>query len=281
MKESLYDVCVIGHITKDIIKIGNIKKEIPGGSAYYVSIALKTLGLKPFVITKLSENDKYLFDELRKHQIPFILRKSKNTTIFENIYKKDVRIQKVTSVASPFEIKDLPNIKVRMFYLGPLTKNDFSLEIFEHLGSSGYRVALDVQGFLRKIDKNEVKMEKWGKKEVFSYVEILHADEIESRILSEEEDVEKAAKKLAQFGPKEVIITLGKKGSFIFAKGKSFFIPPLKTKVVDPTGCGDTYMASYIYKRLTSSEDFYEIGRFCTKITSIKLKRFGPFNSWD
>ncbi len=279
MKEVIYDVGVIGHITKDIIKIGDIKKEITGGSAYYVSIALKTLGLNPFVVTKLSEKDEYLLNELKKYEIPFILRKSENTTIFENIYEKDVRIQRIISVASPFKIEDLPNIKVKMFYLGSLTKEDFSLEIFRHL--SKYRIALEVQGFLRKIEKNQVKMKDWEEKEVLSYVEILHADEMEAKILSGEKDIEMAAKKLASFGPKEIIITLGKKGSLIFAKGRSFFIPPPKTEVIDPTGCGDTYMAGYLYKRLMFSEDFYEIGKFCTKIASLKLKKFGPFDSWD
>jgi len=47
------------------------------------------------------------------------------------------------------------------------------------------------------------------------------------------------------------------------------------TSVVDPTGCGDTYMAGYICKRLTS-EDFNEIGKFASKIASLKLERFSP-----
>uniref|UniRef100_A0A7C4NUB1 Carbohydrate kinase PfkB domain-containing protein n=1 Tax=Thermodesulfobacterium geofontis TaxID=1295609 RepID=A0A7C4NUB1_9BACT len=70
-------------------------------------------------------------------------------------------------------------------------------------------------------------------------------------------------------------MTLGKKGSLIYAKGEFYSIPAVVTSVVDPTGCGDTYMAGYICKRLTS-EDFNEIGKFASKIASLKLERFSP-----
>ncbi|MEW6162748.1 MAG: PfkB family carbohydrate kinase [Nitrospirota bacterium] len=274
MKSVIYDVCVIGHITKDIIRIGNIRKELPGGSAYYVSIALKSLGLKPFVVTRLHKNDKYLLEDLKKNDITVFLGKSERTTIFENIYKGDLRIQRVMSVASPFTIKDLPDITPRIFYIGSLTRGDIPTDMLDFLRE--YKIALDVQGFLRKIDGNIVKMEDWEDKEVLSYVDILHADEMEAKILSGEGDIKKAAKKLSQFGPKEVVITLGKSGSLIYAKEELFSIPSFETSIVDPTGCGDTYMAGYIYKRLTS-EDFYKIGKFSSAIASLKLKRFGTF----
>ncbi|MDI6890711.1 MAG: hypothetical protein QMC83_07220 [Thermodesulfovibrionales bacterium] len=33
-----------------------------------------------------------------------------------------------------------------------------------------------------------------------------------------------------------------------YAKGKFYSIPSFVASIVDPTGCGDTYMAGYIYK---------------------------------
>ncbi len=276
MKSVTCDVCVIGHITKDIIRIGNVRNELTGGSAYYVSMALKSLGVKPFVITKLHKNDEYLLEDLKRNNIPFLLKESESTTIFENIYEDDLRIQRVMSIASPFTIEDLPDVTPKIFYVGTLTKGDIPVDMLEFLKlKKGARIVLEVQGFLRKIYGNDVKIEDWEEKEALSYVEILHADELEAKILSGEEDIKNAAKKLSQFGPKEVVITLGKKGSLIYAKGEFYSIPAVITNVVDPTGCGDTYMAGYIYKRLTS-EDFNEIGNFASKVASLKLERFGP-----
>ena len=274
MKSVTCDVCVIGHITKDIIRIGNIRKELTGGSAYYVSMALKSLGVKPFVITKLHKNDEYLLEDLKRNDIPFLLKESESTTIFENIYEGDFRIQRVMSIASPFTIEDLTDVTPKIFYVGSLTRSDIPVDILVFLKKRA-PVVLEVQGFLRKIYGNNVKIEDWEEKEVLSYVDILHADELEAKILSGEKDIKNAAKKLSQFGPKEVVITLGKKGSLIYAKGEFYSIPAVVTSVVDPTGCGDTYMAGYICKRLTS-EDFNEIGNFASKVASLKLERFGP-----
>ncbi|MDI6890712.1 MAG: hypothetical protein QMC83_07225 [Thermodesulfovibrionales bacterium] len=142
MRNFTCDVCVIGHITKDIIRIGNIRKELPGGSAYYVSMALKSLGLKPFVITKLHKNDEYLLEDLKRNDITIFLRESERTTIFENVYKGDLGTPRVMSVASPFTIRDLPDITPSISYIGSLTKSDIPADMLDFLKNA--RVALDV-----------------------------------------------------------------------------------------------------------------------------------------
>ena len=53
----MFDVCVIGHITKDIVRIENLKKEMPGGVAYYFSMALKNLGSNVSLVTKVAERE--------------------------------------------------------------------------------------------------------------------------------------------------------------------------------------------------------------------------------
>lgn len=127
------DVCVIGRITKDIIRIGNIRKELTGGSAYYVSMALKSFGVKPFVITKLHKNDEYLLEDLKRNDIPFLLKESESTTIFENIYEGDFRTQRVLSIASSFTIEDLPDVTPKIFYVGTLTKGDIPVDMLVFL----------------------------------------------------------------------------------------------------------------------------------------------------
>ena len=49
---------------------------------------------------------------------------------------------------------------------------------------------------------------------------------------------------------KEVLLTLGDKGSLIYAKGQFHEIPAYSAlQIVDATGCGDTYMVGYLYMR--------------------------------
>ena len=76
---------------------------------------------------------------------------------------------------------------------------------------------------------------------------------------------------------KEVLITLGDKGSLIYTKGQFYEIPAYPAmQIVDATGCGDTYMVGYLYMRNrgTSCE---EAGCFAAAMCTIKLQSHGPF----
>ncbi len=53
----MFDVCVVGHVTKDLVRTAEGEFEMPGGTAYYTAIALKNLGMRVAVITKLLEQD--------------------------------------------------------------------------------------------------------------------------------------------------------------------------------------------------------------------------------
>ncbi len=72
-------------------------------------------------------------------------------------------------------------------------------------------------------------------------------------------------------------MTCGGNGSLILAGGRLHDIPAYPPRVVaDPTGCGDTYSAGYIYHRL-QSDDIGAAGRFAAALAALKLERHGPF----
>ncbi len=275
----MFDVCIIGHITKDTVRIKNVEKEKPGGVVYYSSIALKNLGSNVSIITKAAEKDKSLFSDVIENNIRIFYIKSNETTVFENIYSEDVdaRIQYVKYVAQPFIPEDIPNISAQIFHFGPLTKGDISLEILKCLSKKA-KISMDIQGCMRKIENGKVKIIDWKEKdEGLTYINILKTDESEARILSRKANIKEAVIKLSTYGIEEIIITFGSKGSLIYSNKKFYSIPsfPVK-KIVDPTGCGDTYMAGYIYKRLKSS-DIDDSGRFAAATASLKLGKSGPF----
>ena len=78
-----------------------------------------------------------------------------------------------------------------------------------------------------------------------------------------------------------MIITLGSKGSLIYAKGHFYEVPAIQpTAIVDATGCGDTYMAGYLYKRFQKA-NYYDAGLFGAAMASIKIAASGPFNGTE
>lgn len=275
----MYDVCVIGHITRDVIWIKDRQNEMPGGVAYYFSTALRSLGCSVCLITKLAEKDKGLLTNLVKNDIDVLYNRSEQTMSFVNTYAGDwnSRTQSVKHVAESFTPEDIPDVSARIFHLGPLTGEDIPLEILRVL-SKRSRISLDAQGFLRKVQKGEIENVDWpGKHEGLTYVDILKVDSTEAEILADEEDMKKAAARLSGYGIEEIVITLGSEGALIYSKGRFYRIPALPPKSIeDPTGCGDTYMAGYIYKRL-KSRSIDEAGRFAAAMASLKLQKAGPF----
>ena len=177
----------------------------------------------------------------------------------------------------------LPDITARVFHLGPLTDGDIPLEIFEHLSKKG-NVALDVQGYLRKIEAGKVVDHEWEwMDQGLGYVDILKMDAREARILmgTEDLDLEATAAQLSAYGIAEILINLGSLGSLIYSDGKCHTIPAYPPrKTVDPTGCGDTYMAGYIYQRLKLT-GVAEAGSFAAAVAALKLEQSGPFRGTE
>ena len=52
-----YDICIIGHVTRDRIDVRGESRTIPGGTVYYSGMALSSLGASVTVLTKASERD--------------------------------------------------------------------------------------------------------------------------------------------------------------------------------------------------------------------------------
>ncbi|MCT7960782.1 PfkB family carbohydrate kinase [Laspinema sp. D1] len=283
----MFDVCVIGHVTHDRIKIdGKVAQKMAGGTAIYTAIALKTLGLNVAVLTKTSGADRsHLLEELKNRGIAVFWSESPETTQFENSYQRDrldSRQQKVQAVASPFTPPDLGQIQSRIFHLGALTNQEMSLEFLQAVFATQALISLDGQGFLREVIHQTVQAKDWTEKlPGLAGVDILKVDIQEAQLLSGKTAIEPAAIALHQWGVREVLITAGSQGSWVYQSGNLEPIPAFPpTNSVDPTGCGDTYIAGYLYSRLTG-EPCHLAARFAAQVATRKLENFGPLREWQ
>ena len=282
MPPSNFDVCVIGHVTKDIINVGKTKKTSPGGTAYYTSIGLKKFRLRVGVVTRVAKADEdFLLRLLKDENIAVISQPSETSSAFENAYRTDhldKRLQRIQSIGTPFSPEDLGTISAGVYHVGPLTSRDISVDFLKQLAKKPGMVSLDVQGMLRPARMGKVSEEDWPQKEEgLSYVDILKADEKEALILSGQTVADRAAAAIASLGPTEIIITMGSRGSLIYAEQTMHSVPGfVPRKREDPTGCGDTYMAGYLYQRLKGVAPD-QAGRFAAATATLKLEGPGPF----
>lgn len=279
----MYDICCVGHITSDKVVTTKSVMHMAGGTALYFSSALQNLDVNYLLVTALAENDLNYVNDLREKGIEVRVQPSAHTVYFENIYgeNQDNRTQNVLAKADPFTMAELETVNAKIFHLGPLLADDISTGLIKTLAGKG-RVSLDAQGYLRKVENKKVYPVDWpDKKNALQYVDILKADEAEMEVLTGYKEVSKGARLLADWGVKEVVITNGSMGSVIYNDGVFYNIPAYKPQiVVDATGCGDTYMAGYLYQRV-KGKGIQESGEFAAAIASLKMESPGPFTGTE
>ena len=274
-----YDFCCIGHITLDKVVTPKETVHMPGGTSYYVSHAIRHLNHPDYLlVTAVGESEMAVVEDLRTKGIQVINLPSKNSVCFENIYEENInhRKQKVSTKADPFTVEQLNDIEANIFHLGALLGDDFSLDAIQYLSRKGL-VSVDSQGFLREVRDTQVYAVDWKEKcEALKYIHFLKANEYEMLVLTGYNDEYQAARKLHEWGVKEVLITLGSEGSVLYDGHHLYKIPAYKPKqIVDATGCGDTYMAGYLYQRVRGA-DMEQAGHFAAALSTLKIERFGP-----
>lgn len=100
-------------------------------------------------------------------------------------------------------------------------------------------------------------------------------NDYEAQLLQDKtgESLESLAKRV-----KGLVVTLGAKGSLIYADGRQFEIPCGKPdQVVDPTGCGDAYRAGLLYG-LAHGLDWDLTGRLASLLGAVKIAHRGGQN---
>ena len=276
------DICCIGHITKDKIVTPNRTVYMAGGTSFYFSYAINQLpkDVTFSLVTAMDPTEKEPVEKMLKAGIDVSMNASRNTVFFENIYgeNQNERKQRVLAKADPFTIQQLEHVDAKVFHLGSLLADDFPTEVVEYLSSKG-RVSIDVQGYLREVRDEKVYPIDWKEKlKVLKHTYYLKVNETEMETITGLKDAHEAAKLIHAWGVTEVIITLGSEGSLVYVNDKFYEIPAYPPhEVVDATGCGDTYSAGYLYKRLQGATPT-EAGKFAAAMCTIKLEHNGPFN---
>jgi sugar/nucleoside kinase (ribokinase family) len=275
------DICCIGHITLDKIVTPKHTNYMPGGTSYYFSHGMSRLNdYKHYkLVTALAESEMQAVEDIRAKGIEVKVIPSRKTVYFENVYgeNQDNRTQRVLAKADPFTVEGLQDVDANIFHLGSLLSDDFSLEVIKYLSGKG-TIAVDAQGYLREVRGEKVYAIDWEDKiEALKYIDILKVNEHEMEVLTGYNVPELAALRLAEWGVKEVLITLGSFGSLIYAENKFHHIPAYPPQeVVDATGCGDTYVAGYLYMR-NKGASYVDAGCFAAAMSTLKLEHSGPF----
>lgn len=250
-----------------------------GGTSFYFSNAISQMDVSYTLVTAVAMSEMHYVKDLCAKGIEVKALPSTFTVYFENTYgaNQDNRTQRVLQEADPFTVAQLKDVAAKIFHLGPLLAGDIPVDLIKELAGRS-KVALDAQGYLREVKHQKVYPTDWAaKQEALAYIHTLKVNDHEMEVLTGVKEIKEGAKILAGWGVKEVVITLGSKGSVIYADGVFYTIAVCKPlNVVDATGCGDTYMAGYLYKR-TKGAGIQDAGEFASAMAGLKIQSSGPF----
>lgn len=120
-------------------------------------------------------------------------------------------------------------------------------------------------------------------RELYQYVDIMKPNETELSMLTgfacTDENIEKGAAQLRGYGVREVLVTLGEKGSFLDSGicGKCR-IPAYEVTAVDTTAAGDSFTAALAFM-LAQDKGLPEAAEFASSVSAIVVTRKGAQSS--
>jgi len=275
-----FDIAFVGHYTKDTIVYPNATRVVDGGAYFYGANVAARMGLRVAVVTRLAREDWGAVEKLERLGVTMLAHATPASTLLRLTYPTanlDERTIELISWAGPFTVDDVAGVQARAFAIvASSVRGEMPTEVVEALAARGAIIALDVQGFIRVLRDGALTFDDWpGREAVLRHVTVLKTDAVEAKLLTGESDRRAAARRLAEYGPREVLLTHGG-GVLVYHDGMFDEAPLVPKEVKGRSGRGDTCTAAYLSRRLKASP--VEAVTWAAAVTSLKLEEEGPFN---
>jgi sugar/nucleoside kinase (ribokinase family) len=236
-------LAVVGNLSLDRVDGGEPR---PGGAPFHAARALRVLGRPALVAAKAADADRRrLLPPLVRLGLPVLWRAGSSTATFAFSYDGDRRAMLVEELGPSWTVEDLRGLeRVEWVHVGALARSDFPPATLAALARGRRKVALDGQGLVRPERPGPLVLDAEYDPEVLRHVSVLKLADERPRLLVGEPD----EGSLRSLGVAEVVVTLGSRGSLVFADGALEAVPARPVDG-DPTGAGDSFLSAYLVSR--------------------------------
>lgn len=288
------NICVIGSLNMDLVVnvdtmpkpgqtiIGSNFKEVPGGKGANQAVAMARLNGNVSMIGKVGEDGfgQTLINSLKNDKVDttYIQTAKGATGVALITVDKNAQNSIVVSPGANFEVKedDIDN------NIEAIKNSDIVvLQLETPLNTIKYALnkAKELNKYTILNPAPAVKLDD----EIIKNVDLLTPNETELEIISgvsieTEEDIQKAAQIMIEKGVKELIVTLGSKGSLYINKEKSMFKKAYKVEAVDTTAAGDSYTGA-LAVALSQNKNIEDAMDFASKVGALSVLKEGAQSS--
>jgi len=274
----MFDLVILGNYTKDTIVSAASTRVVDGGGFNYGAHVAAMMGLKTAAVTRLAHADMHVVEALAAIGVAVYPAYTPESTHLRLCYPSsnvDERIISVSATAGAFTPGQVRDLEARAFLINASIRGEVGIDVLQELEKKDAMVAADVQGFVRVAGPQGVLgYAEWPEKEsVLPLFDILKTDAVEAEMLTGEQEIATAARRLAAWGPKEIVLT-HRNGLLVLAEGRTYEAPFRPRQLVGRSGRGDTCVAAYVAARLNSPPE--EATRWAAAVTSLKLEAEGP-----
>lgn len=287
-------ICVIGSLNMDLVVnvdempkkgqtlIGNDFKEVPGGKGANQAVAIARLGGDINMIGKVGSDNfgKTLINQLKTDNIDtqHVHIENCSSGVAMITVDKNAENSIVVAPGANFRVleEDIDNC------IEGIQESDIVvLQLETPLNTIKY--ALEKS---KELDKYTILNPAPAVKldnEIIKNVDLLTPNETELEILSgvkieNEEDIKKAAHVMIEKGVKELIVTLGSKGSLYINEDTIKFKKSYKVEAIDTTAAGDSYTGA-LAVAFSKEQSVDEAMDFASKVGALTVMKEGAQTS--
>ena len=250
-----------------------------GGSGTNTAVAFSRLGHKAAFLGKLGQgtNSDFIHKNLLKEKIHLLCAHGKGNagySIILDTLDHDRTILAYKGINDELKIKDVPfkKLKTRWFYFGAMLNESFNTleKLAEFAQKKKIKIAFNPSTYLAEKGKSYLK-------NILSRTELLVLNKEEACLLVGHDGMEGLLFKLKGLGPRIVVITDGKQALYVMDEHHIYSAFPPPVKIVDATGAGDAFAASFLSGILRKNDVEFAIKLGVANAQSV-VKYFGAKN---
>ncbi|KXB03554.1 hypothetical protein AKJ47_01635 [candidate division MSBL1 archaeon SCGC-AAA261G05] len=164
-------------------------------------------------------------------------------------------------------VKDTNNLHISGYSFLEPPQRDAVRQVVKVAENEDCQISLDPGILALKESLEEIES-------IMPSVDLLFLNKRELRILSDIEDIEVAGRQFLEMGPSTVVLKLGGEGCLALAKGRKSFAKAFPINIVDTTGAGDAFDATFIVG-LERGWDLNKITKFANATGAISATKIG------